>query len=155
MSLAKQGGKCRYQNKWQTHSPKWKIGKNNRRQWTRSLDSEHGRPAKHSRREILNGIFYVTRSGCAWHLLPHDLPAWRTVYHYFWLWHRKGIWQQMHDKLRELVRLAVGRNPEPSAAILDSQSVKTTEQGGVRGYDGGKLVNGRKHQVLVDTMDCC
>ena len=111
-----------------------------------------GRPPKHSRREILNGIFYVTRSGCAWHLLPHDLPAWRTVYHYFWLWRRAGIWQQMHDTLRELVRVAVGRSPEPSAAVLDSQSVKTTEQGGVRGYDGGKLVNGRKRHILVDTM---
>ena len=111
-----------------------------------------GRPPKHSRREILNGIFYVTRSGCAWHLLPHDLPAWRTVYHYFWSWRRSGVWQVIHDSLRELVRLAAGRNPEPSAAVLDSQSVKTTEQGGVRGYDGGKQVNGRKRHILVDTM---
>ena len=96
--------------------------------------------------------FYVTRSGCAWHLLPHDLPAWRTVYHYFWSWRRAGIWQAIHDSLRELVRLAAGRNPEPSAAVLDSQSVKTTEQGGVRGYDGGKQINGRKRHILVDTM---
>src|SRR3982751_6845714 len=86
-----------------------------------------GRPPKHSRREILNSIFYVTRSGGAWHLLPHDLPPWRTVYHYFWLWRRQGLWQKIHDKLRRSVRQAAGREPEPSAEILDSQSVKTTE----------------------------
>jgi putative transposase len=111
-----------------------------------------GRPPKYSRREILNGIFYVTRSGGAWHLLPHDLPAWRTVYHYFWLWRRQGIWQKIDDQLRRSVRQAAGREPEPSAAILDSQSVKTTEQGGPRGFDGGKQIQGRKRHLLVDTL---
>src|SRR5947209_9126415 len=111
-----------------------------------------GRPPKHSRREILNGIFYAVRSGGAWKLLPHDLPPWRTVYHYFWSWRRTGVWQQIHDSLREQVREAAGRNPNPSAAILDSQSIRTSEAGGVRGYDGGKKIRGRKRHILVDTL---
>src|SRR5436305_7601127 len=111
-----------------------------------------GRPPIHSRREILNGIFYAVRSGGAWKLLPHDLPPWRTVYHYFWSWRRTGVWQQIHDSLREQVREAAGRNTNPSAAILDSQSVRTSEAGGMRGYDGGKKIRGRKRHILVDTL---
>jgi putative transposase len=111
-----------------------------------------GRPPKHSRREILNGIFSAVRSGGAWKPLPHDLPPWRTVYHYFWLWRRTGVWQQIHDRLREQVREAAGRNPKPSAAILDSQSIRTSEAGGVRGYDGGQKIRGRKRHILVDTL---
>jgi putative transposase len=111
-----------------------------------------GRPPKHSRREILNGIFYAVRSGGAWKLLPHDLPPWRTVYHYFWFWRRSGVWQQIHDRLREQVREAAGRNPNPSAAILDSQSIRTSEAGGVRGYDAGKKIRGRKRHILVDIL---
>ena len=111
-----------------------------------------GRPLKHSRREILNGIFYAVRSGSAWKLLPHDLPPWRTVYHYFWSWRRNGTWQKIHDRLRVSVRQAAGRHPEPSGAVVDSQSVQTTEQGGVRGYDAAKSVSGRKRHVLVDTL---
>jgi putative transposase len=111
-----------------------------------------GRPPKHRRREILNGIFYAVRSGGAWHLLPHDLPPWRTVYHYFWLWRRTGVWPQIHDTLREQVRGAADRNTNPSAAILDSQSIRTSEAGGVRGDDGGKKIRGRKRHILVDTL---
>jgi putative transposase len=111
-----------------------------------------GRPPKHSRREILNGIFYAVRSGGAWKLLPHDLPPWRTVYHYFWFWRRTGVWQQIHDRLREQVREAAGRNPNPSAAILDSQSIRSSEAGGVRGYDAGKKIRGRKRHILVDIL---
>ena len=111
-----------------------------------------GRPPKHSRRELLNGIFYAVRSGGAWKLLPHDLPPWRSVYHYFWCWRRSGVWRQIHDRLREQVREAAGRNPNPSAAILDSQSIRTSEAGGIRGYDAGKKIQGRKRHILVDIL---
>ena len=89
-----------------------------------------GRPAEHLRREIVNAIFYVLRTGCQWRYLPHDLPPWKTVYTYFRTWRLDGTWQRIHDTLRRKVRKAAGRNPEASAAILDSQSVKTTEKGG-------------------------
>ena len=111
-----------------------------------------GRPPKHTRREIINGICYAIRSGGAWKLLPHDLPPWRTVYHYFWLWRRQGVWDEIHTAMRELVRQIAGRNRQPSAAILDSQSVRTSEQGGPRGYDGAKNLCGRKRHLLVDTL---
>lgn len=88
-----------------------------------------GRPAKYSRREVINAIRYVLRTGCAWRLMPHDLPPWQLVYHYFWAWRREGIWQQIHDTLHIRVRQATGREGSPSAAIIDSQSVKTTEKG--------------------------
>src|SRR6266508_2913577 len=111
------------------------------------LSSRQARSPRNPERD-----FYVVRSGAAWKLLPHDLPPWRTVYHYFWSWRRQGIWQQIHDTLREGVRQAAKRKPEPSGAILDSQSVRTTEQGGARGYDAAKQVCGRKRHVVVDTL---
>jgi putative transposase len=116
------------------------------------LPKAGGRPPKYPRREILNAILYVVRSGCAWRLLPHEFPAWRIVYHYFRLWRLQGLWRRIHDRLRERLRRAAGRKPTPSAAVLDSQSVKTTERGGVHGYDAGKNVNGRKRHILVDTL---
>jgi putative transposase len=111
-----------------------------------------GRPAIHPRREILNAIFYVIRGGGAWRLLPHDLPKWQTVYHYWRLWRRDGTWERIHTALRERLRVKLGRNPQPSASIIDSQSVKTTSVGGERGYDGAKKLNGRKRHLLVDTQ---
>src|SRR5918999_2572063 len=89
-----------------------------------------GRPEKYPKREILDAIFYVLRSGCAWRLLPHDFPPWQIVYQYFWRWRNDGTWQYMHDLLRGDVRVAAGKRRQPSAAIIDRQSIKTTEKGG-------------------------
>jgi putative transposase len=103
-------------------------------------------------REVVNAILYILRTGCQWRNLPHDFPPWGTVAWYFWLWSNDGTWTRIHDKLRELVRGEAGRESEPSAAIMDSQSVKTTEVGGPKGYDAAKKVTGRKRHLLVDTM---
>lgn len=111
-----------------------------------------GRPWKHPVREILDGIFYVLRTGCQWRALPHEYPPWHTVYWWFARWRRDGTWERLNTALRERVRRSVGRPPQPSAGIIDSQSVKTSGVGGLRGFDGGKKINGRKRHILVDTL---
>jgi len=90
-----------------------------------------GRPIKYPRREVVNAIRYVLRTGCSWRMLPHDLPPWRITFHYFRTWRRDGTLERMHEVLRDRLRLAEGRDASPSGAIIDSQSVKTTEEGGL------------------------
>lgn len=114
--------------------------------------SRRGAPRKVCRRAVINAILYVLRSGCAWRLLPHDFPKWKTVYGIFLTWRNDGTWQRIHDALRDALRRQVGRKTSPSAAIIDSQTVKTTEVGGPRGYDAGKKINGRKRHIVVDTL---
>jgi putative transposase len=111
-----------------------------------------GRPPLHHYRDILQALFYLLRTGCAWRYLPHDFAPWQTVYSYFRRWRQQGVWKKIHDRLVKRVRVAAGKKPTPSAGILDSQSVRCADQAGARGYDAGKKITGRKRHVLVDTL---
>jgi putative transposase len=111
-----------------------------------------GRRWRHPRREILDAIYYVVRTGCQWRCLPHEYPPWPTVYCWFRRWRLDGTWERLNSALVERLRVRAGRDPRPSAGIIDSQSVKTTSVGGLRGYDGAKKLSGRKRHLLVDTQ---
>ncbi len=103
-------------------------------------------------REILNAIFYRTRTGCQWRMLPSDLPAWYHVWYYYWKWRDDGTWEHINTLLRRDVRSKAGRDPEPSVAIIDTQSVATTEMGGEKGFNPHKQVKGRKRHLMTDTL---
>lgn len=115
---------------------------------------EGGRPRSVNLREVINALLYQSRTGCQWDMLPHDFPPKSTVYEYFAAWRNDGTWQRILDVLRMVARdqQAPSQQASPSAASIDSQSVKTTEMGGERGYDGGKKINGRKRHICVDTL---
>jgi putative transposase len=130
----------------------------NDKQWTRIAPlfplprSTRGRPRTWASREIVNAIFYIVRSGEAWRLLPHDFPPWQTVYGYYWQWRNSGLWDTLNTTLVPAVRQQAGRHPHPSAASIDSQSVKTAEGGEERGVDVHKQVSGRKRHIVVDVV---
>jgi putative transposase len=124
-------------------------------QWIKDLipgETGGGRHRDTDMRQVVNGILYLLRSGCSWRMLPKDFPPYTTVYEYYRRWRKDGTVIRIHDALRRQVRMEAGRDPEPRAGVIDSQSAKTTEVGGAHGYDAGKKINGRKRHLLVDTM---
>ena len=141
------------QNCWMTKSQQNYPTDLNDTQWLKTrpylpTKAQTGRPREHGWRKILNSIFYILQSGCAWRMLPKEMAPWKTVYHYFRLWRNDGTWERVNRLLRERVRLKFGKKRQASASILDSQSVKTSEGGSECGFDAGKKVT----HALVDTL---
>jgi len=114
--------------------------------------TKRGAPTQTFMRDVVDAIFYVTRNGCIWKDLPHDFPPKSTVHYYYTKWQGDGTWDELLRTLREKVRTTAGREPTPSAGSIDSQTVKTTEAGGPRGYDAAKKIKGRKRHIFVDTL---
>ena len=141
---------------WDMHTPIYPTDLTDRQwDWIKDLippAKAGGRPRTLDMRQVINAILYVVVGGIQWRMLPREYPAWKSVYHYFRQWRDDGTWRRLHDTLRAVVRRKAGRHKHPTAGCLDRQSVKTTQVPGIRGYDKGKNVHGRKRHLLVDTM---
>lgn len=111
-----------------------------------------GRPRKVDLREVLNALLYLVRAGCQWRMIPHEFPAWKSVYNYYRAWIANGVWQEILASLRMDLRTQLGRDAQPRVAAIDSQSVKTDQGGEERGFDGGKKIQGRKRHIVVDSL---